>query len=76
LDKEPADSVDGVRDQANMPAEAEPERVRRDLSARRKQLVVKSRTNETVDACRSSHRRRLFWMDFGCQTREPPAFLE
>jgi aryl-alcohol dehydrogenase-like predicted oxidoreductase len=29
LDKDPLGSVDGVRDQANMPAEAEPERVRR-----------------------------------------------
>ena len=33
LDKDPLGSVDGIRDQANMPAEAEPERVRRDLSA-------------------------------------------
>jgi uncharacterized protein YbjT (DUF2867 family) len=33
LDKDPAGSFDGVRDQANMPAEAEPERVRRDLGA-------------------------------------------
>jgi uncharacterized protein YbjT (DUF2867 family) len=33
LDKDPAGSLDGVRDQPNMPAEAEPERVRRDLAA-------------------------------------------
>jgi uncharacterized protein YbjT (DUF2867 family) len=33
LDKDPFTSIDGVRDQANMPAAAEPERVRRDLAA-------------------------------------------
>jgi uncharacterized protein YbjT (DUF2867 family) len=33
LDKDPLGSLDGVRDQANMPAEAEPERVRQDFSA-------------------------------------------
>ncbi|MBT2538966.1 hypothetical protein [Arthrobacter sp. ISL-69] len=33
LDKDPAGSLDGVRDKANLPAEAEPERVRRDVSA-------------------------------------------
>ncbi|MCO4239343.1 SDR family oxidoreductase [Pseudarthrobacter sp. MDT3-28] len=33
LDKDPAGSLDGVRDQPNMPADAEPERVRRDLAA-------------------------------------------
>ena len=33
LDKDPAGSLDGVRDQTNMPAQAEPERVRRDLIA-------------------------------------------
>lgn len=33
MDKDPVGSFDGVRDQANMPVEAEPERVRRDLSA-------------------------------------------
>lgn len=31
LDKDPVGSFDGVRDQANMPADAEPERVRQDL---------------------------------------------
>lgn len=33
LDKDPVGSPDGVRDQANMPAEAEPDRVRKDLRA-------------------------------------------
>ncbi|MFL4480388.1 SDR family oxidoreductase [Paeniglutamicibacter sp. ORCA_105] len=33
LEKDPADSLDGVRDRANMPVEKEPERVRRDLAA-------------------------------------------
>jgi hypothetical protein len=33
LDKDPAGSLDGVRDQTNMAADAEPERVRRDLAA-------------------------------------------
>ena len=33
LDKDPLGSLDGVRDQANMPAESEPERVRQDLRA-------------------------------------------
>jgi uncharacterized protein YbjT (DUF2867 family) len=33
LDKDPLGSLDGFRDKANMPAEAEPERVRRDLTA-------------------------------------------
>ncbi|WP_219816334.1 hypothetical protein [Arthrobacter sp. ZGTC412] len=33
LDKGPVGSFDGVRDQANMPAGAEPERVRRDIGA-------------------------------------------
>ena len=33
LDRDPVGSFDGVRDQANMPFEAEPERVRQDLSA-------------------------------------------
>ncbi|HEX9089317.1 MAG TPA: hypothetical protein VF867_17635 [Arthrobacter sp.] len=33
LAKDPVGSIDGVRDQPNMPAKAEPERVRLDLSA-------------------------------------------
>jgi uncharacterized protein YbjT (DUF2867 family) len=33
LDKDPAGSLDGVTGQTNMPADAEPERVRRDLAA-------------------------------------------
>jgi uncharacterized protein YbjT (DUF2867 family) len=33
LDKDPPGSIDGVRDQTNMPTEAEPGRIRQDLSA-------------------------------------------
>jgi uncharacterized protein YbjT (DUF2867 family) len=35
LDKDRPDSLDGVRDRANMPADAEPDRVRQDLNALR-----------------------------------------
>jgi len=40
LDKDPDGSLDGVRDQPNMPAGAEPEHVRRDLAA----LAAKNRS--------------------------------
>ncbi|MDQ0678599.1 hypothetical protein QFZ30_001981 [Arthrobacter pascens] len=33
LDRDPVDSFDGARDQANMPDDAEPDRVRQDLRA-------------------------------------------
>lgn len=33
LDRDPASTIDGVRDQVNMPPETEPERVREDLRA-------------------------------------------
>ena len=33
LDQDPDGSLDGIRDQPNMPADAEPEHVRRDLAA-------------------------------------------